>query len=478
MKFSPGCNCCGPCANICVTVQGCDDGAGRAVPGAVVTISKGAYSDSCNVGTGVTAVTITAVGTGYTSAPTVSFSGGGGSGTTATANLGTTTVNAVTLTSGGSNYTTSPSVVFSGGGGTGASATARLGPSAVASLNLLNGGSGYSSTPTVTLTPVLGTGGTGATATATLTGTVVTSLTLTNGGSGYTTAPAVSFSGGGGFGASGNAGLVPGPVATLTKNGSGGGYTTAPTISFSGGGGGSGATATATLNTFGVASVTVTNGGSGYTTLPTVSFSGGGGSGTTAKATLVSKCCIGVTDGTGTYNISVSATKFNTATSTQVVSTCAGSPTLNKTLTLAPASGYHCGCCSIPWPDTLNTNHGFTLTYSAAVVTANGISYPGWLGCQTTGGLTAPIAIVINNGCNYAYCSYVKCDFTASACIADSVSCPANCCSFPQTAGLVVQCDPLVITINWQFSTTSCADCPGFGPYGAWPYYPTTTITP
>jgi RHS repeat-associated protein len=67
------------------------------------------------------------------------------------------------LTSGGSGYTSTPTVSFSGGGGSGAAATANLVPTAVYSLVLTNRGSGYSSNPTVTIS---GGGGSGATASA------------------------------------------------------------------------------------------------------------------------------------------------------------------------------------------------------------------------------------------------------------------------------------------------------------------------
>lgn len=68
----------------------------------------------------ITGVTITNSGVGYTSAPTVSFTGGNGSGATATAYLGnginTGKVVQVIVTNPGVGYTTAPSVVFTGGG--------------------------------------------------------------------------------------------------------------------------------------------------------------------------------------------------------------------------------------------------------------------------------------------------------------------------------------------------------------------------
>lgn len=74
----------------------------------------------------VTGAIITAGGSGYTSAPTVGFTGGGGSGVAATASVSGGAVNAITFTSFGSGYTQAPTVVFSGGGGTGAIAQAGI----------------------------------------------------------------------------------------------------------------------------------------------------------------------------------------------------------------------------------------------------------------------------------------------------------------------------------------------------------------
>jgi len=66
-------------------------------------------------------------GTGYTSAPTVAFSGGGGSGATATATIDSDgRVNGVAVTAHGTGYTSAPTVSFSGGGGSGAVAAATV----------------------------------------------------------------------------------------------------------------------------------------------------------------------------------------------------------------------------------------------------------------------------------------------------------------------------------------------------------------
>src|ERR1700676_642503 len=71
-------------------------------------------------------IVLSNVGSGYTSAPTVTLTGGGGSGATAVAAISPTGgVTSVTLTSAGSGYTAAPTVAFSAppAGGTTAAAT-------------------------------------------------------------------------------------------------------------------------------------------------------------------------------------------------------------------------------------------------------------------------------------------------------------------------------------------------------------------
>jgi hypothetical protein len=75
----------------------------------------------------VTFLTLTAGGSGYTSAPTVNFSGGGGSGATATAFITNGAVIGFRMGSLGSGYTSAPTVTLSGGGGSGATANAFIG---------------------------------------------------------------------------------------------------------------------------------------------------------------------------------------------------------------------------------------------------------------------------------------------------------------------------------------------------------------
>lgn len=80
--------------------------------------------------TGIRTITVTDGGSGYTSAPTVSFSGNGGAGATATVQDGKVTAitlnrDAVTLYQSG-QYTSAPTITLSGGGGSGATAVATI----------------------------------------------------------------------------------------------------------------------------------------------------------------------------------------------------------------------------------------------------------------------------------------------------------------------------------------------------------------
>lgn len=81
----------------------------------------------------VSSANVTAGGTGYTSAPTVTLSGGGGSGATATATVSGGAVTGITITNPGSGYKTAPTISF-GGPGTGAAATAVMNLAPVANI--------------------------------------------------------------------------------------------------------------------------------------------------------------------------------------------------------------------------------------------------------------------------------------------------------------------------------------------------------
>ena len=162
-----------------------------------------------NVSGGVASVRITR-GSCYSTLPAVVFSAPPAGGTTATGTAGSTggcAVRSVTITSAGSGYTSPPTVTFTGSTSSSLFSPARgevnVMSYGVSSVTINNGGSGYTSAPTVTF-GAAPSGGTTAVGTATVTG-VVSRVTITNGGSGYVTAPSVTFSGG-----------SPGTAATAT----------------------------------------------------------------------------------------------------------------------------------------------------------------------------------------------------------------------------------------------------------------------
>ncbi|RPJ33304.1 MAG: C-type lectin domain-containing protein, partial [Verrucomicrobiaceae bacterium] len=156
-------------------------------------------------------------------------------------------VSSIVVTNGGFGYTTPPTVTFTGGGGTGATATATISGGQVTAITVANPGTNFSSAPTVALS---GGNGAGATATASLTPIVsanLATITVSSGGAGYTSAPTVGFSGGGGTGATAVATVSGGKVTGITILSPGTGYTSAPTVTLTGGGFTTAATATATI---------------------------------------------------------------------------------------------------------------------------------------------------------------------------------------------------------------------------------------
>ena len=175
------------------------------------------YSDGVNYRlanqTGaVVGALLTAAGSGYTSAPTVSA---GTTGLIWKAVVGGAVSTTVTVTNGGSNYTYPPIVQFAAppAGGVQATGYATLSGSAVSSVTVTNQGAGYASAPTIVFIndPREGvngvTQGYNAAATCVLTGagTVTALLCLDHGQGGQTSVPSISFAGGGGSGATATA---------------------------------------------------------------------------------------------------------------------------------------------------------------------------------------------------------------------------------------------------------------------------------
>lgn len=108
--------------NLCYAVLDRVKFGGQTTPPTLVyTVSK--FPSVFTLDGRVTRVHVTAPGSGYTTAPVISFTGGGGSGAAATARVKRGRVIGIDVTDPGAGYTSTPSVVI-GGPGTGATATA------------------------------------------------------------------------------------------------------------------------------------------------------------------------------------------------------------------------------------------------------------------------------------------------------------------------------------------------------------------
>lgn len=149
---------------------------------------------------------ITNVGSGYTSAPTVTASAGG---STWKAIVGGAVNSTVTVSAGGSGYTLPPIVLISAPptGGVQATAVATISGGAVSAITVINQGAGYAAAPTITIIrDPRDTTGYGATATTTLTGAgTITAILCTSPGTAQTAVPTLTIAGGGGSSAAATA---------------------------------------------------------------------------------------------------------------------------------------------------------------------------------------------------------------------------------------------------------------------------------
>jgi len=238
----------------------------------VVRHGSGATASAAITAGAVSDVTITQGGSGYTSAATISFSGGGGTGASATLNIVDGKIISIANLVGGSGYTAAPDAsVLDGGRG----AQTRVGTKngVITKINLTSGGSGYSGTTTATITD---NGGTGANATATVTksSNVITGITAMPSGTGFTKKSKITVENG----SSGGTGLrlqvakvnEMGAIKSITILNGGSGYTGNPTIKIDGKAS-TGIDFKKSQNV--ITGINVTNGGEGYTN-PVVSFSG------------------------------------------------------------------------------------------------------------------------------------------------------------------------------------------------------------
>jgi hypothetical protein len=340
-------------------------GGGSGATGTVTVNIPQADIVATTAASGVSAVTVTNGGGGFTSAPTVSISGGGGSGATGVATLSGGRIVAVTITNAGTGYTSAPTVSFSGGGGTGATATAAIAageilvwentnpgsfvatpsfatvvayeanaaPSAVTLADLSHSGhpdvlvTNNSAPGQVTVFQNLSTEGTITNAIAGAnpgTTTITTNNTLQNGDSVFIYGVQGDSSANGFFTISNvTATSFDIPVSLGGTYASGGIWTT---IFLNNGSG----TVTGATSGSQVSGVNVTNGGAGYSTPPTVTFTGGGGSGATGTATISGGVVTGViitNGGTGyTSSPTVTFTGGGGAGATGVATIAGGQP--------------------------------------------------------------------------------------------------------------------------------------------------------
>jgi FtsP/CotA-like multicopper oxidase with cupredoxin domain/uncharacterized protein YcfL len=218
----------------------------------------------------LTGITVTDPGSGYVSgAVTVSINGAGSGATADAVVTATGSVTGITVGANGAGYK-SPVVTITGAATTYARATAYGG---VDTLVVGDPGSGYTF-PTVDFDAPDDPNGTQATAHADFDPTTgaITALVIDNAGSGYSSAPHVVIRDGtiedpirvGGAGATASATVK---VLSVALDAFGSGYTAAPTVTIADDTGtGSGANATATVDSGGVTRINLTAAGTGYLT--------------------------------------------------------------------------------------------------------------------------------------------------------------------------------------------------------------------
>jgi hypothetical protein len=370
-------------------------------------------------GTRVADLLVKSQGTGFTAAPSLTFSGGGGTGAAATAYVqsgqkyltffrgrngdvygvdgmgrglrwdgvaasaqpigvappcvgpaiatGTSAryeVKAVQIVNAGAGYNNPPSVTFTGGSPTrAAQARAQIANGRVSTVVVEDPGEGYQSTPAVSLASGIGSS---AAFTLNVVGGISRVRVISSGADqvavvsvpngGSGYASTPTVSFSGGGGTGASASAVTHKVVSALSLAAGGtGYTVAPTISFSGGGG-TGAAATCELAGTAVGTLYVSAVGSGYTTSPAVSFSGGGGSGASATAVMDTRIAsILVTNSGSGY------------TAAPTVSLSGGSPSASAIAT-AVLGGTVTSGAAIQWHNT----NGLTGQNARLVIAGNG----------------------------------------------------------------------------------------------------------
>lgn len=173
----------------------------------------------------------------------------------------------------------------------------------------------------------------------------VGSIMIDNPGSSYSSAPNVTLSGGGGTGATATAFVdtAGGSITSITLNSPGTGYMTQPTVTITGDG--EGAAAVANIVGGAVTAVSLGNAGTAcYQTAPSVSFGNdGGGNGAAATAVLGSETCVIAISGgkcsgwSGTHTVTITGGNGN-ATASVVFNN--GNGKVNSATIVNPGTGY------------------------------------------------------------------------------------------------------------------------------------------
>ena len=272
-----------------------------------IGITKPAVGPKVTVGAGDNAKSVASVeiiksGAGYTSAPTVAFSGGNPTtAAKAIAQVAAGRVSSITVTEHGKGYSSTPSVQLSGGQAGGAAFSVGV-VGGVYRVEVEASGTGYTGTPTVQFSTAQGLVKANAVADV-VNGGIQTVAVLASGTGATTSGVTATIVGGGGTGASlkpvmayrvsavtvinGGTGFYAAPLLTIAPEESDNNY--------------SQAYATATVNSSGaVTGVKVLAGGS-YTLPPTAIVTDGTASATATMAPRMSgtyKCCVRYLDNT------------------------------------------------------------------------------------------------------------------------------------------------------------------------------------
>jgi len=229
-----------------------------------------------NMRYGVSSLTITSEGNGYTEVPIIRFTGGGMTENVNkaayTTVLGKSLVKSVTLTNPGSGYTVAPVCKFIGGGldvHNQATLIATLSGDGIGSFTVTDGPEYYTGTPTVSF-EIYVQAATGAESTSQG---EIEAIQVTNHGVGYTVAPVVEIVDIQGSGATAIANIANGKVVSIDVTNPGIGYSGSAYVNLITPEQEKTALGYPTFDDKGfVTGVSITNGGEAYIAVPTVTF--------------------------------------------------------------------------------------------------------------------------------------------------------------------------------------------------------------